>query len=554
MIYIRRILLLALFPLLASAQTNVFCCSASGSGGWASEAANLVWASPDGMAGNPLFRSLVMADLPAEVVTTDTTQTITADKTLLGLVTHGAGDPDLVYDARMLRVYDSPTITTTGPTMVIDRSETIDVADCGNNPDESVCNSGLYVRSRGPGSAGTMGIHAIMAAATLYDPAGVRDSWGVVTRAINNGFGIGGGLYAEGYRSSVNGRSVGAEITSWNGVTTDCTFNPSDFNPCQALWVASRGTSGSDNSTGIAIGGFIGSAFSRGIHLLPNSVIHTSFYDNSTSTNSIHIDGGHTYALITGATAGKVGIGNVTPFSALSNSSANVFDAGGTGTSQSALLWATSGVGYAATITNADATAATRNGLLVKTAATDAASFPLKVDTGSTTKFSVDGAGKATFTAGAGSGTMTPVGLMTCSSAIAQTTAVTTPETLFSYSVPGNTLNTIGGIRLRLWGSTGANTNVKTIRVKWGASTTTINNVTTAPNGTAWKAETEIQRITATSQYMFTDSKVASTAQTMTVIAPSETLSGAVTLAVEGQNGTAVAGDITLFRACVEKF
>ena len=59
-------------------------------GSWSSQTANRVLASPNGSFGTPAFRALVAADLPSNLCTTDTSQTISATKTLSGtLDVHG---------------------------------------------------------------------------------------------------------------------------------------------------------------------------------------------------------------------------------------------------------------------------------------------------------------------------------------------------------------------------------------------------------------------------------------------------------------------------------
>lgn len=155
--------------------------------------------------------------------------------------------------------------------------------------------------------------------------------------------------------------------------------------------------------------------------------------------------------------------------------------------------------------------------------------------------------------AGTSTSNYTPTGVLTRTTALTQTTAVTTEETLWTYSLPANVLAVDGqALRITLRGTVAANGNAKTIRIKFGASSVTLNPVTTTPNGVVWRAEAVIVRISGTSQYLFTSAMFGATAQPEGAIAPAATLSGAVTISITGQNGVASAADITLYRAIVE--
>lgn len=90
-------------------------------------------------------------------------------------------------------------------------------------------------------------------------------------------------------------------------------------------------------------------------------------------------------------TTGKVGIGTNSPYTSLTNYNSNVFDAAGFGllTSQASFSWSASGSGYVAAIENQDSNNTQRNGLLVKTAATDNNSYIAKFESGGVNSLSV---------------------------------------------------------------------------------------------------------------------------------------------------------------------
>jgi hypothetical protein len=70
----------------------------------------------------------------------------------------------------------------------------------------------------------------------------------------------------------------------------------------------------------------------------------------------------------------------------------NTLDLGGIGVSStSGLAWLTNTNGYVGTFVNTDATAVGRGGLLIKTAATDAASYPLQINVGASNAMTVRG-------------------------------------------------------------------------------------------------------------------------------------------------------------------
>lgn len=146
---------------------------------------------------------------------------------------------------------------------------------------------------------------------------------------------------------------------------------------------------------------------------------------------------------------------------------------------------------------------------------------------------------------GGGSDTVYPMGTDVQTTA-GSTTAVTSEENLITYTLPANALDATGrGLRIKAAGSTAANTNVKTIRLYFGSTVVMSNNVTTTPNAAGWEFECEIFRTSATTEKAIARGTVGSAQQTTTYTGVGETLTGALTIKVTGQNGTASAADIT---------
>lgn len=125
------------------------------------------------------------------------------------------------------------------------------------------------------------------------------------------------------------------------------------------------------------------------------------------------------------------------------------------------------------------------------------------------------------------------------------TTAITTEETLLSYSLIASSLTTDGrGVRIRAWGTTAANANLKTIKLKFGA-TNVLDTGAVASNGETWYFEADVYRTgAATQDAIGKPFFYLAGINGGQITTPAETLSGAITIAVSGQNGTAAANDI----------
>lgn len=153
---------------------------------------------------------------------------------------------------------------------------------------------------------------------------------------------------------------------------------------------------------------------------------------------------------------------------------------------------------------------------------------------------------------GVGNGTSalyTLPGVLTKSVTSAQTGANTDETTLWSYPLPAGTLASDGqAVRIKAWGTTAANGNTKSVALKFGA--TSLRTASTSTSGAAWVLDAVVARTGAAAQTASATSTFNVTGTAVTT--PGETLSGAVTIAVTGTNGTASAGDITFSGAIVE--
>ena len=129
----------------------------------------------------------------------------------------------------------------------------------------------------------------------------------------------------------------------------------------------------------------------------------------------------------------------------------------------------------------------------------------------------------------------------------ASTAANTTETDLLSVTLPASTLNYTGQtIRARAHGTTAANTNTKTLRLKFGATTLATLVITPgAAEAKEWWLEATITRTGAATQVATAQGAYDGSNLVVDATAPAETLSGAIVLKVTGQNGTASATDIT---------
>lgn len=141
-------------------------------------------------------------------------------------------------------------------------------------------------------------------------------------------------------------------------------------------------------------------------------------------------------------------------------------------------------------------------------------------------------------------------GVLTTNTTQAGTTAVTTEEELWTYSLPANTLNANGkAVKITAYGTCAANGNTKNMRVYFGSTAGVL--LTGAFNGSSWKIVVIVTRTGETAQLLSGAGQAGGTANT-NVTTASQTLSGAVAIAMKGTNGTAAADDIVFRGATVE--
>lgn len=133
------------------------------------------------------------------------------------------------------------------------------------------------------------------------------------------------------------------------------------------------------------------------------------------------------------------------------------------------------------------------------------------------------------------------------------TTAVVTQETLATVPLAANALDTNGkGVRIKAWGTTAANANTKTIRLKFGTDVLKSNDVTTAPNNQDWEIDAEVYRTGVATQEAVADMLVGAAPQTKDVTQPRQVETAAVDVSLTGQNGVATANDIVCRGLVVE--
>jgi hypothetical protein len=142
-------------------------------------------------------------------------------------------------------------------------------------------------------------------------------------------------------------------------------------------------------------------------------------------------------------------------------------------------------------------------------------------------------------------------GILTTSTTTAATAANTDETDLWTYSLPANTLSVDGkGLRLTIWGTTGATANNKTLKVYFGA--TTVLNQTTAVNAQRWRLDVTILRTAAATEEVLAGGIAQTSIFAQALTSGSIDLTAAVTIRMTGTNGTAAANDITFRGAVVE--
>ena len=134
------------------------------------------------------------------------------------------------------------------------------------------------------------------------------------------------------------------------------------------------------------------------------------------------------------------------------------------------------------------------------------------------------------------------------------TTAVTTAEILYSYTVPADTCENDGeGISVIAYGTFAANGNAKSITAKFGTNTYANNTVTTSPNGLDFKLEFKVLRSGATSAVGVGEAVVGAVSQGVIPSKGGITWANDNDVTIIGQNGIASANDIVVSMVVVEQ-
>lgn len=142
----------------------------------------------------------------------------------------------------------------------------------------------------------------------------------------------------------------------------------------------------------------------------------------------------------------------------------------------------------------------------------------------------------------------------------ASLTAIGTPlgttvdQTLFSYTLPANTLANAGdSVRVICWGATPANGNTKTIKLNFGASQlTSANSIQTAPNNGKFRLELIVMRSGAATQQVMGNGTVIATPISVYTNAGTDALTSDVAITCVGNTPTAPQ-DITAQGMLVEQ-
>ena len=149
---------------------------------------------------------------------------------------------------------------------------------------------------------------------------------------------------------------------------------------------------------------------------------------------------------------------------------------------------------------------------------------------------------------------LSDVGLLDSQYSNTATTAVTSVENLYTFTVPGGTISSNGsGIRVTAYGEFAGNANTKTIQFLFGGNAYVANAATSAPNGVDFKASFDVLRTGATGAVGFGNMAVGAVNQGVDNSKGGVTWANDNDVVVNAQNGTAAANDIILSMVIVEQ-
>ena len=167
------------------------------------------------------------------------------------------------------------------------------------------------------------------------------------------------------------------------------------------------------------------------------------------------------------------------------------------------------------------------------------------MSSGSITEGAQDFSGAKTFQAGlAAIPGHNTAGLLNIQTAASGTGADTTEDTLYTFTLPANAFSIPGkAVRVRAWGTTGANGNNKTAKVYFGASVA-FASATSAANNTPWYFEMIVVKSGANTQIAHVCGSWNGAIQAPQIFAGSEADGANIVIKCTGTNGTAAANDV----------
>ncbi|HKD28314.1 MAG TPA: hypothetical protein VKC66_20725 [Xanthobacteraceae bacterium] len=144
--------------------------------------------------------------------------------------------------------------------------------------------------------------------------------------------------------------------------------------------------------------------------------------------------------------------------------------------------------------------------------------------------------------AGNGTSNVRIAGQITAQLTVTGTGVDTTEDILQTFTLPANTLDAVGrSLRIRAWGTFGANTNIKTIRLYFGSKI--YDSTALAQNGTGWILEAEVYKTGSNTQTSWATILAGFSDPGAEINAPNQTDTAPIVIKVTGQNGTASAND-----------
>ena len=135
-------------------------------------------------------------------------------------------------------------------------------------------------------------------------------------------------------------------------------------------------------------------------------------------------------------------------------------------------------------------------------------------------------------------------GLLNIQPTASGTGADTTEDVLYSFTLPANAFSIPGkALRVRVWGTTGATANNKTVKVYFGSSIV-FTSATSAANNVPWWFEMVIVKNGTNTQIAHVTGSWNGALQAPQIFAGTETDSANILVKCSGTNGTAAANDV----------